>query len=579
MNSKIRSSIQGVLLGLLTLLIACTAAQAQGCYESLEAEGIRYLETGQYNEAVNSFFSAYRCTDRPRDHRIDELMQDVINQLRGVAEEAKEAARAAEQAKEAEAVARVAEQKAKELAEAKAEEAAQNARRAESLRLALLADLEREKAAYSTGLQLAFLAVELSDPDIRQNALNAFAKVVRDSFTQLLPTGEELVRVESHEGYLLVEDEEGLTIWKEADWSFLNRLTGYSHVTPVEGQAQLIVETNNGQNLEMYVMPNQQAIALRGQHGADLTYASATGDSYITSSRDHTSIIWDNTGLAKHQLNGHNGNVYEHLAWPGQGIVTRSSDGLVKLWSQEGAWQTDLASGKYVHDIEVSADGSVLAAASANGHLLYWVATASGRTSYDVVHGGSPVRKLRFLDSSGSRMLSIDVKGQLQFWRQGESASYAGEDLPQCIDFKVLEQPLEILAWDAKGACYLLNPDGKIVARWQLPESQLMEIAYAPSTQTLLSNGFGDQQYIRWWSRNGDQLLSWRRANTDPDQQAFFSTDGAYFVIANPSLQVIEVSPLPGNILEQIKAQDNFINRSALADFKIQVWPGEKEIN
>lgn len=568
----------GILGWLLCISCSLPAQEADttSCYKELEAEGLAYLEDNKYNLAINSFFSAYRCTDRPRDHKIDDHMQAVINKLKGIAKVAQNAAIAAEKAKTEAEAARQAEAAAKKEAQDNADEATRIAQQAESLRLALLADLEREKQAYQTALQLAYLSLKLSDNDNYDNAFSTFSKVVRDSFAQPLPVGSNLKNIQSHAGYLLVQNELGLTIWEEATWTPIAHLPDVENYTPVPHLAQFLFNTTGSNTLNMYIIPEQQQVALNAQHGERLTYASTNQYGYLTSSRDDNSILWNKQGRILTTLAGHDGNIYEHLyCGANNSIITRSSDGKLKYWSEQGEWISDLAQDYYFHDIELNQQGDLLAAATATGQILLWKGSSLDEQAQILQHGSTPVNKVRIFPTEENVLVSHDIKGQLKIWQLRQTSDPVPiPGLPTVQDFILLENPSDILAWTKAGKCYVIDQNGQIKNSWSVPEGNINGMAYAPSIDGFLSTSEKDNQYIRWWSREGEQHLQWE-TTVMPDKKwhGLFSTHQHYVIIPNLTNELVNVYPLPSEKLAELEQQTDFINRELLQAFNIQVWP------
>lgn len=549
------------------------------CYGDQRKRGIAFLEQGRYNEAINSLFTAYRCADRPKnDHDIDQQMDKVINRLRGVAAQAQQDAQATEVARADEAKARALAQQAQSDAEANAIEAERSAKEAESLRLVLLSDIEREKKNYRTALPLAYLALQLSLVKNRREALNNFGKVVRDSFVRKIPFDTELYQIDAHDGYVFFRDEQGISIWEETNCQLVQHFPKSTQYIPISGRSEILLLDKGTGAPRLFSATSKRITILDDNHSERITYASANDFGYLTSSRDNTTMIWDSAGKFQAHLNGHRGNVYQHLYFPEQkNIVTRSSDGSLKRWSLAGKWLQDLSESSYFQTMASPSDASHLVAADARGELRLWEQQKLTDVPSQWKASDTPIDRVGFFHPNNQILASKNILGELRLWDQKGQALSSSLTLDQVSDFLMLPKEDKILAWRKNGECLLLNEKAKLIDRWSLSGTNITAINYHASTQSFLATSQSDGQVlIQWFDLSGVSILRWEFSSDANPWPASFSKDGQWIIIPNSEAGAIGIYPLPDNILAELSLKEaGLITDEILSDYQIQWWDRE----
>ncbi len=481
------------------------------CYQGLRSDGINLLSQGKYNKAVVSFFSAYRCADRPADHDIDRLMDEVINKLKKVAENAQQDAKEAEEARSGEAKAKIEAQQAQAQAEINAEKAEKSAREAESLRLALIADIEREKKNYRLALPLAYLALQLSAPENRTEAFNNFAKVVRDSFVQHTPIETKLYQFNVHQGFFFIRDDKSVSIYQDNNGDKLERFSGISRYLLAPDTSDVLLIASNGGSNSIYSAGLKARTILSDQHTERVTYFTSDTKNYLTSSRDNTTIIWDKEGKLGSRLTGHQGNIYQHLLLPDQQIIlTRSSDGRLKRWSLDGKYLADQAESTYFQTISSPSKGSNVLASTAEGELLIWDHEKLDQDPQRIKGSNSPIDQVDFFRPDLKTWTTKDILGNVRLWTLGGEPIAIPSEITTAQGFIILPNRNEILVWIETGECFRLDDKGHLLSRWPHTFASLKDIVYAPVTETFLLTAHRDgMTTAEWTNLEGVPILRW----------------------------------------------------------------------
>jgi cytochrome c len=140
-----------------------------------------------------------------------------------------------------------------------------------------------------------------------------------------------------------------------------------------------------------WTLGNDEVTWLEG-HRAAVKTVTFLGETLAASGGDDFAVeIWDlSTGLSRHRLEGHKGQVSGLAQSPdGRRLASASWDGTIRLW--------DIASGKSlsvmtghsgaVSDIVFSHDGTLLYSASADGTIRVWDVSTGQETRLLVKHG------------------------------------------------------------------------------------------------------------------------------------------------------------------------------------------------
>ena len=138
------------LLFLYSLVFQYAALGQLPCYTPVREDGLKYMRKGEYAKAIDQFWLALSsCDDKPDNHDLYKLIKDAqrvqVATLEDNIQQKKAALVEAESAKNKAQELELLERTARKRADDNAELAIKEGRLAESMRLALLADISRER--------------------------------------------------------------------------------------------------------------------------------------------------------------------------------------------------------------------------------------------------------------------------------------------------------------------------------------------------------------------------------------------------------------------------------------------------
>jgi WD40 repeat protein len=578
------------------LLAAPSILPAQtGCYGKIREDGERLLRQKKYGEAINQFWTALAtCTDVPKNHDLDKLIQSAqaswVGELQTSAEREKQAAESERIARQQAETAEQAAKSSQQIAEQKEREAITEGRRAESLRLSLLADNLRQKGQLSDALWVAFLSRQLAG--INEQALPAlmrsFAEAVRDSFSvtffdapthirslRFFQDGKKVVlQLEDESVWMLDIDQRKQTKLLESD----ERQTGL--ITSDSGKLLLTWRADG--SAQLWDEAGKLKVTL-AQHTEPIRTAAFSYDEkwVVTGSRDNTARLWRiSDGVQTALLAGHTGNVYEVLFSPdNQWILTRSSDGSAMTWDLNGNKIGVLGQGHiYLHDCAVSSTGEI-ALGAASGELLISDEKGVAKASEQAQKGNAPVTAVSFL--SGSEHLLVTSGGMVSVYsRNGQLLTALPHPAPVsgwAISAKnnrfltwtnSLNDPYSVRIWDEKGA---------LQRNISLPQKALVgQIRWSPDGLFLLATLRDRTVYLM--DAEGNILTEWLGNSTESAYvpPAIFSPDGEQILTAGTTRIALSRSPHPERIFRRMQNEFNpgaaFV-RGIVNRFSIRFFP------
>ncbi len=526
-------------------------------------EGKQLMAQKKYDDALNQFWAALvTCQGETSGAKVSELIRQAqeayIKDLEDAVKREKKALNEALIAKSQAEAAKQKEEIARQEAELNAQRAREQGIRAESRRLALLADNVRSKGQKSDAMLLAYLALRLSSGSIAQAPLmRAFGEAVRDSFGRSVfeeKTPIEQVQPSPDGLYLLVKlTDQSLYRVNLSDRQTLLLLP------PGKEPLSVLCSSNHfltwvGSASPHLWTPNGALVATLEGHTEAVRFAafSPDGSCLVTCSRDNTARLWDNAGRPLNTLAGHTGNVYAAaFSASGKYILTRSSDGTARVWSKEGNFKHTIGSpDQYLYDAEFCSADGVFITAEADGSVRCWEAE------------GKVVSQLSQHEGAARKLLCT---------RKGETVLSRGADLSVRIHSKQPARMEYSLQHPAPVGGFLLSADDSrlltwsddfIVRLWDVSSGQMLHIFPGHKGKILTAAFSPDQQYIltsakdglaKLWDMGGNLLTEWV-INPDHPLPALLLPDGQHIAVADPTNRSLSLSPFPQAVFQKMEA-------------------------
>jgi WD40 repeat protein len=546
--------------------LCCTALGAQCDYFTLIKDGKVKLENRNYRGAINDYLAAVDCENRPRfDATINQLIkaaQDAwVAELEREKTRAKEAEVQARQEKNAAETAKKAEEVQRQRAEENARIAERNeaiaraqGKKAEGLRLALLADGERSKSNKTNALVLSFLALQLLDTSNQLEVERSFGAAIVDSFSQVIQQFPASVKDAK-----LLQAQATLLSFSEAQVG-LTSLKTLEHKTillPKKDQAYPSVLAPNGQ-LMLSFYPNG-AFDLWSAEGVLQKHMEAHQDSilsvqfspnsnfFITCSRDNTAKLWNTQGEVLAVLSGHTGNVYGAQFSPDQEhLLTRSSDGTVKVWNKAGALLSTIEPQSiYVYGASFSAKGNSVLTCGADASLKLW--SLQGELLATMQGHRAPVLHTLFSPNQ-EQIASISLDQTVKLWNS--KGQYLTEikhtpNTPVCFN---ANHDL-IASTTSKGRIMLWNKQGQLLQNLDGHRQAITFLQFSPDGSQLLSTSKDGTS--RLWTTDGRILLE-LPLNTTAPLPSSFSEDGRYLLFFRDNNTTLQKCPTPSTAYIQL---------------------------
>jgi len=553
------------------------------CYKDLRAEGLKLMDEKKYGDASSKFWAAFTaCPDKPDDNDLSKLLQQCqtrwVSELEVSVQQQKEAYQSAVAARREAETAKVSEEKARQEAEKNAKKAREQGIRAESLRMALVSDMVRQKGRASDAMALSYLALQMAGANASPPMMRAFADAVRDSFVvPFYNSPDAVVRMElldggSTPGVLLKRTNGGHLLVRPAGNGRQAQVTEWN-----ADRTNMVASPQGDRFVGWGASPTAQIFDASGAVQAVLdghlepirTAAfSPDGRLIVTGSRDNTARLWDITGKVLAVLQGHSGNVlWTKFSPDGSFVLTRSSDGTARTWSAKdgtplGVIQADNA---YLRDVYLAPGSKQIVALFSDGQARLY--TPDGRPGAVLVQAGQAAKDACFAHSSP--LLAV---------RLGNTSvrlcSPAGEALATC------EHPARVagMALRADGSGLATWADDQVVRLWDAGGRLLRELR--GHRAALTSATFSpDGQFFLTMSRDGTAKLwdpegnIWTDWAAGPNPLAQFMPDGKAFLTTVNGGKSIAQMPLPALVYGQIdrtKVLASAATKAVLDEFKVQ---------
>jgi hypothetical protein len=561
----------------LFLPVLCQA-QSNACYHDFRNQGLEYMSRKDYGEAISQFVAALvTCKDVPADNdlsqKIEESKRKWAADLQASVTEAQKAYREALVAKDLAENAKLAESEARQKAEENARRAYQRGLRAESYRLALLADMARQQNRKTHAVLLSWMGLQLSDT-VQPFVMRAFGEAVRDSFSravfnsqdqilsfQFLGSGQQMLIQTSKPAWYLLQLEGP---------SQITELPGnFTHLVPATG-SQLLLAWDNTSNVTVLNYNGKTAFTLTG-HTEPIRSACWTElDAHIlTCSRDNTARIWDTNGKLLSTLSGHTGNVQEAtFSATTNRFLTRSSDGTAKLWTLDGNCQHTF----------VEPQSMILSA------------TFSGANTVMLQFSN---HKIEFRDIQGTLMRSVElepiyqpivqsntIQGLIAIQTKTKELSILNPEGRTIGTISLTSRPIgcsittngQVLIWDEERNLTQWQKDGRLVQNFKGHRKAVYSAEYQAVFQSVLSAS--TDGVVRLWDEYGNVQSEWASAPKSRSAALFTPTGKAVCLISDGGKSVV-ISPLPADILGAVDRRSLIAGKPASEVkmiYGIQYW-------
>lgn len=555
----------------LFFLLSVLTGQSTKCFEETRALGLQAYHDKHYIRALDIYLAAYICPDCPDPglHDLEELIRNAQQAQLAIY---KFQVSTAKQAKQTAIQAQKNEQTAKKQAKDSAEQAIQNGRLAESLRLSLLADIERRNENYFDALSLAFYAITLGNTTTNQtDAFIGFSRVVRDSFIQYIPVKGNLIQLQNHPLGITTIDDNGFTLWKSDEWKAIHNTVQFNQQYYLD--ESVVVLGNNKSNAGHLFKINNTGSFLLDKHSEPIKWIASSPNYYLSCSRDNNAALWDKNGVLKTTFSGHNGNIYQgFITKSEENIITRSSDGSVKIWTIKGQLITTINTGSvYISCMEINKNQGTILLGDGNGKASLW--NMKGEEVHTFKHGDKAIKEVKFIGKNNELISVLAIDSSLKIWNlKGELL----KSIPNIATFGYL----------ALNNTLFTRHLSKGVETWSLNEQKntdepmvsindfsgmITAIDFNLKEDVLLSTNSNGTINL-WSSQEGKLFLSYKTA-PNPVFPAQFTEDGHYFFCFNHTKSQIEIIAYPLFVLQELFETYNKYgyNKSIVKKYNIEI--------
>lgn len=531
------------------------------CYHDLRAEGVRLMQQKNYGEASSRFWAALiTCPEKPANNDLSDLIQQCqaswVRDLEKSVQQQKEAYQTALAAQREAEAAKVSEEKARKEAEANAALARERGIKAESLRLALLSDMIRQKGRTSDALVLAYLALQMAGPDTSGVMMRAFGEAVRDSMTNTLfssPNAAEYLQQVAGGQILLLKTAGGpFYIIKQANTPgatarVVQLEAGFTHVVAAPA-GDLFVAWGSG-NTARLIDAGGAAVATLSGHTEAIRCAafSPDGKQIATGSRDNSARIWDRGGKLLATIGAHQGNVLEVVFSPdGAALFTRSADGSVSAWDTQGAPIAGFnAEDKLLRRATLSPDGKWLAAVFSDGSATFW--HAGGARLRDLNNGRDKIQgAFQFAQNAPFAAVRQGIQ-EIGIWSDEGNLLQTLRHPAQVSGFCIGPDGAHLLTWAKDRVARLWDAGGTLLHEFRGHQQEIISAEMSADHKFILTSS--KDGTAKLWDNNGNILSEWITGAGAPAQ---FSADNPGVLLALDNGRTLAFSPFPADVYGQM---------------------------
>lgn len=551
-----------------SFMLVSLIGQTTDCFEATRALGLQAYYNKHYTRAMDVYLAAYLCPDcpDPGQHDLEDLIRNAQQAQLTIY---KSQVITAKQAEQTAVDAQKNEKTARKQAEESEEKAKKSGRLAESLRLSLLADIERRKKNYSDALPLAFYSILLSDTTNAMDAMIVFSKVIQDSFIQYIPVKGDLLELQNHPQGITTLDDNGFTLWSNNDWQVIHNVAAFNQQFHLD--ESVVILGNNESNIAHLSKIDNTASFLLDKHTEPIKWMTSSSNYYLSCSRDNDAILWDEDGISQATLSGHKGNIYQGIITDTEeNIITRSSDGSVKTWTIEGELIATINTGSvYISCMAIDSNQGYILLGDGNGNVSLWNKKGAKLQTFN--HGDRAIKEVVFMGENSSLKATLSIDGSLKIWNESGEVVLS---IPNVEAFGYLAN---------NNTLYTRHPT-KGIQLWSLDKQKIKEkaiISINDFSGTITAVDFNNNENallstnsngtINLWTRKGVLFLSYK-TSPNPTFPALFSDNEQYFFCFDHIKSQIEIIPHPIFILEKLyqESNDRGFKRSILKKYNIQ---------
>ncbi len=560
--------------------VSTAIAQQVPCYFKYRDEGIQEMRQKKFSDANNLYWLAFLCSDKPEKNDLSDLIQQCqanwVRDLEVSVQQQKVAYEAAVTARQEAEASKVSEEKARREAEKNARKAREQGIRAESLRMALVSDMVRQKGRISDALTLAYLALQMAGPDLSPPMMRAFGDAVRDSFTHTLFNSPDILeRMEplngNATGVLLKINGGNYYILRDGSNDMQSQVTrldsDLSNVT-ASPRGDRFIGWGKSPKIQIFDATGAEVAVLTGHSEPIRTAAfSPDGQLIVTGSRDNTARLWSHTGNPLAVLDGHTGNVQQVVFAPdGSYFLTRASDGTARTWSLQGTllavFQADDA---YLRTVCIAPDSKQIAAVFSDGQAR--LHTPDGKQITALNPKDQPAKDVIF--AAASPILAVCVGAKTV-----QTCTTSGTALATCIHqtevtgMALAADGSALLTWAKDHVVRLWDNHGKLLHELRGHRTDVTEAAFSPDGRHILTTS--KDGTTKLWDLEGNILTDWVSGPNALVQ--FLPNETAMLTVMNGGRSVARI-PFPEQIYGQMNRQDVLDSAGAkavLEEFKVQ---------
>ncbi|MEO6036758.1 MAG: hypothetical protein ABIQ93_00005 [Saprospiraceae bacterium] len=552
-----------ILLLVCSLFLSFQFLSAQTDCEKVLLKGKQLMSQKKYDDALNQFWAALvTCQGESGGEKVSALikqtqeayikdLEDAVIREKIALQEALLAKSQAETAKQKEEIAR-------REAELNAQRAREQGIRAESRRLALLADNVRSKGQKSDALLLAYLALRLSGESATQAPLmRAFGEAVRDSFTAAIFEGKipiEQIQSSPDGQYLLVKlTDQSLHLLHVSDRkTWLLVPPGKQLLTALFSLQGNQVLTWAGNAAPHLWKTDGSLIAVLEGHTEAVRSAVFAPDfnGLVTCSRDNSARLWNNSGQLLATLSGHTGNVYNAAFSPsGKYILTRSSDGTARIWSRAGQFLSTIGSAdQYLYDAKPSGD-SLFITAEADGKVCSW--NPEGKF-VGLLHQHEGAARELLCTQNGKEVLSRGADRVVHLHSIQPGLGHTLAHSGPVSGFSISRDESRLLTWTEDFTIRLWDlASGQTVQTFPGHKGKILAAAFSPDQQYILSSAKDGSAKL--WDAGGNVLMEWIINPSNP-LPALLLPDGLHIAVADPTSHSLLLAPFPQTVFQKMDA-------------------------
>lgn len=554
MKKILRFCLSALLAGSL-----CTAfAQKSPGYKELREDGMKHKNAGNYALATSSFWAAMLAPDKPADNDLSvqiQLCQERwVKDLEASVQQQKAAYEAAESARKTAETAKQSEAAARQEAERNARQAREQGIRAESLRMALVSDMVRQKGRTSDALNLSYLALQMAGSYMSPPMLRAFSDAVRDSFvvpfynSPEMLGGLQLLQAPAP-GFLLKRNNGSHVLVRPGGNGLLAQVTewkpDHTHVV-ASPQGDRFVGWGISPTAQVFDATGAVQAVLEGHQEPIRTAAfSPDGRQLVTGSRDNTARLWGFAGKPPLVLSGHSGNVLWAAFSPdGSFVLTRSSDGTARVWSAKdgapmGVIENDSA---YLYDVRILPDSKHIAAVFSDGQARLY--TPDGRTGAVLSEVGQAAKAVESVASLVAVQLG---KSTVRLYMPSGALRANCEHPANVIGMKLRPDGSGLATWAADHVVRLWDADGRMLRELRGHRAGILQVNFSPDGNFILTTSRDGSAKL--WDIEGNIWTDWAAGSTP---LAEFTLDGKAFVTTVNGGKSIAQMPLPVLVYRQM---------------------------